>query len=365
MPINNNVIPALTNHAPTHDIGGGDEISLTSVKNPMDVVGGRLDYVSTTSIKWSFLTSNQIRLFDGTQWRVVSCSSEPTLAYNAHVMGDASSDTLEVLIIYDVWAEYSSATAFTLKCSKWATSTAGASSRVAAWSTTPTEYNVGDKVTESGNTYVCLVYHEPGTFATDLAAGKWSAMTGVATTGDFTGLYQYDGVWVYDNSATGKQRRWLGVIMLDTGPVFASGSTKQYISNYYNESTKNVLSYNSASSWNSPNDSTLAEFSSGGTQYKGYFVLATSRLSPITINQLAQQPAAYGNAYIAASLNSTATNTVQWIPTRINSALSDGSKSKLVSLSAGYNYITQAIYSPVVMLMYSSNGAASSAVVEY
>jgi hypothetical protein len=41
-----------------------------------------------------------------------------------------------------------------------------------AW-VTSTAYVVGDTVSESGNIYYCLVNHTSGTFATDLAAGKW------------------------------------------------------------------------------------------------------------------------------------------------------------------------------------------------
>ena len=36
-------------------------------------------------------------------------------------------------------------------------------------------YNVGDYVTESGSLYRCLIAHNSGVFATDLAAGKWVA----------------------------------------------------------------------------------------------------------------------------------------------------------------------------------------------
>ena len=50
-------------------------------------------------------------------------------------------------------------------------------SSVSAW-TTPTAYVVGNLVTNGGTTYYCLVSHTSGTFATDLAAGKWYAQTG-------------------------------------------------------------------------------------------------------------------------------------------------------------------------------------------
>lgn len=47
---------------------------------------------------------------------------------------------------------------------------------VPAW-VTSTVYAVGNFVTNGGITYYCLVAHTSGTFATDLAAGKWVAQT--------------------------------------------------------------------------------------------------------------------------------------------------------------------------------------------
>ncbi len=49
-------------------------------------------------------------------------------------------------------------------------------SGVAAW-VTSTPYVVGNFVTNAGTTYYCIVAHTSGTFATDLAAGKWVAQT--------------------------------------------------------------------------------------------------------------------------------------------------------------------------------------------
>jgi len=49
-------------------------------------------------------------------------------------------------------------------------------SGVAAW-LTATPYVVGDYRTNTGTTYRCIVAHTSGTFATDLAAGKWVAQT--------------------------------------------------------------------------------------------------------------------------------------------------------------------------------------------
>ena len=83
----------------------------------LDVVGGRLDAASTTQIQWTFLNSNQIRLFDGSNWTVVSCSVQPTALNTAN---DLNGTALFPNSIYDVFAEYSSPTSFNLVFSKWA-----------------------------------------------------------------------------------------------------------------------------------------------------------------------------------------------------------------------------------------------------
>lgn len=49
-------------------------------------------------------------------------------------------------------------------------------SSASAWLTT-TSYVQGNYVSNSGTIYYCLVAHTSGTFATDLAAGKWTAQT--------------------------------------------------------------------------------------------------------------------------------------------------------------------------------------------
>lgn len=46
---------------------------------------------------------------------------------------------------------------------------------------TATAYAVGDLVLQGGIVYVCMVAHTAGTFATDLAAGKWGQVTANAT----------------------------------------------------------------------------------------------------------------------------------------------------------------------------------------
>lgn len=80
--------------------------------DPFDVVGGRLDLVSATSIKWGFQNSNHIRLFNPTseKWELVQVTTEPTID-NTDL--DLNGTALAVDKIYDVFAEYSSGTAFT------------------------------------------------------------------------------------------------------------------------------------------------------------------------------------------------------------------------------------------------------------
>lgn len=46
---------------------------------------------------------------------------------------------------------------------------------------TATAYALGDVVLQGGIVYICMVANTSGTFATDLAAGKWGAMTNTAT----------------------------------------------------------------------------------------------------------------------------------------------------------------------------------------
>ena len=55
-----------------------------------------------------------------------------------------------------------------------------------AW-VTATVYAAYDVVTENGSSYVCLVNHTAGTFATDLAANKWGLLASVGASGAGSG----------------------------------------------------------------------------------------------------------------------------------------------------------------------------------
>jgi hypothetical protein len=46
---------------------------------------------------------------------------------------------------------------------------------------TATAYVLGDVVLQSGTVYICMIAHTAGTFAADLAAGRWGAITNTPT----------------------------------------------------------------------------------------------------------------------------------------------------------------------------------------
>jgi hypothetical protein len=62
---------------------------------------------------------------------------------------------------------------------------------------TATDYAINDLVTESNNLYVCIVAHTSGTFAPDLAAGKWQLIDGdtarLGADNTFTGANIFSG----------------------------------------------------------------------------------------------------------------------------------------------------------------------------
>jgi hypothetical protein len=66
------------------------------------------------------------------------------------------------------------------------TSTSATPTWRGAW-VTSTAYVVDQLVSDSGNTYICVEAHTSGTFATDLAAGKWELVAQKGATGAGTG----------------------------------------------------------------------------------------------------------------------------------------------------------------------------------
>jgi len=255
--------------------------SAVSAASVVDVVGGRLEYVSTTSMKYGFLHNNQFISHNGTDLRLVKLAAEPTLSSTAN---DIAGVAQTYDIIYDVFALDDSDTAFSLIGRKWAVSTAGSSSRTAVW-VTSTAYKKGD-VRSNGTPahyYLCKHDHtsgastEPGVGAS--WADEWTDL-GVANGSNVgEGLYRQDGIWVLGpndigtNPIDGRRYRWLGTFRCinSSGAKFAMGSQQCFISNFYNQdawplakvggtNTVEVITWTSPQSWDANGDAFKLEF---------------------------------------------------------------------------------------------------------
>lgn len=111
------------------------------------------------------------------------CSNRPGLRYIAATKTSASRSRLIDFV-------FSTAQAYVIEfgagyCRFFKDGAQVLKSSPSAWVTT-TGYVVGDFVAESGTTYYCIVAHTSGTFATDLAAGKWRAQTAYEIPTDYT-----------------------------------------------------------------------------------------------------------------------------------------------------------------------------------
>lgn len=142
---------------------------------------GRIVRDSDTQLSWD---GYQIGIYNSTAaaWALVKPSSAPTLANTAN---DLDGNALVHSYNYDIFAEYSSGTAFSLVAKKWTNDTTRA-----------------------------------------VTPAKWA------------------GRYCYDNSTdAGKKRLWLGTVRLrnDGGVAkFTDSVTQSFVSNYYNEKAKQL-----------------------------------------------------------------------------------------------------------------------------
>lgn len=135
---------------------------------------------------------------------------------------------------------------------------------------------------------------------------------GTSVSGDFAGLYRHDGVLVSDSSATGKSRRWLGIIYTynNGGTVnFKDDVNYRYINNFYNRKDRVVTSFNTNTSWTDSSTS-WQEWNNGNGQIRGNFVdcLTNSRLANLGATPIHSNG---GNAvYMAIGFNSASSQTI-------------------------------------------------------
>lgn len=241
-------------------------------------MGGKISRTSDTELRWITHTSAQNTLFCSVAgvWRSLVLAAEPTLASDANDMGG---DALTYDLNYDVFLKYVDTTSATLHVAKHATATA----RCSTW-LTATEYAVGQRVSESGSYYACVVSHTSGTFADDLTAGRWILTSG---TGDDVGLGILDGVPVYAASAAWREYRYVGKIRLrnDTGAKFTDSYSQRWIANRYNADplTMGVLNPYSSVEIETAIGQSFGSWGANGDTWKCSCVL--DRATPIALQE--------------------------------------------------------------------------------
>ncbi|MBD3354336.1 MAG: hypothetical protein GF364_22830 [Candidatus Lokiarchaeota archaeon] len=190
--------------------------------------GGRMKIqASKLAIDWESVSSNEIGLWNGSEWVVVLASSIPTIA---NTDTDLDSNALAVDSMYDVYIQYDSATSWSWQYKKW-TST---------------------------------------------------------TNRNLTALYDFDGVLVQANDSDGKKRRYIGVIMTwdDGGTVkFNDGRLGRYIWNHYHQQPKTVWGgVAAATSW-SYSTNAWRVLNGGTNHYQAVFILMEDRSIILYIGQ--------------------------------------------------------------------------------
>ena len=90
----------------------------------IDVVGGRLNVTSPTSLTWNFYSSNQIRIFNPLtgRWEIVQVTTLPSVLNTSN---DMSTVPLVVDRVYDVFAKWNSRTTFDLALAPWSSASHG------------------------------------------------------------------------------------------------------------------------------------------------------------------------------------------------------------------------------------------------
>jgi hypothetical protein len=253
-------------------------------------------------------------------------------------------------VVYDVFAKYSSATAFTLEFAKWATSTAGTSARTAAWATGQS-YKIGDRRSHGTPThyFACIQAHTSATTTrepevSDDWEDDWLDLGTVPSNTDFTGLYTQDGRQVYgpadsgDTPFDGCQYRWLGVVMLynnSSTANFKDDAGYRYVSNYNNKKSKLVKFYIDADYWTYA-VATWRVWNGGTSRVGGKFVSCVTDSRTAAVNIITSQNVA-NNCMTGVQIDSESNYTFfmfhgssLWLPM---------STEGILTFNAGYHYV--------------------------
>jgi hypothetical protein len=276
-------------------------------------------------------------------------TTEPSVANTSN---DLNGTALAVNKIYDVFAEYSNATSFNLKFSRWASYGAGTSSRTAAYSS-GTTYNIGDRVTYGGHDYVCI---QSGSNKTPSSEATYWDDNGTSIVGDFSGLYRHDGVLVSSNSTNGKKRRWLGIIYTysNGGTVnFKDEEIYRYVGNYYNRHQKAVKTYNTTANWTYAT-LTWREANGGSGNVRGQLVSATTDIVSVGFFELMLLS---GAIMSCSGMHVNAVNdysTRAFVPQMAGYQV--GGNTGVATVNAGYNFISLVEVSNPTTTFHSDSG---------
>jgi hypothetical protein len=301
----------------------GDLVSF--IEAGRSFVGGRLEYDTTTSLKYAFVEHNFLSLFSGDDRKIVTLSSEPTLANTDNDMGGTA---LTYDQNYAVYLAYESDTSVSFKLSPWGSDTA----RAIAW-VTSTSYKIGHIRTEGGSTYACRENHTSGTFSTDLAAGKWDLI-------DSDGLFTFKGSKVYSSYA-GMHYLHIGDIRLenDSGAKFVETEYKLLIWNRYNFTRKRIRVYNSTSSWTYSSETTWRRSNANNGMNSAFFLIGESQ--DLVVHWGQAMNAVGGGGFCGPDIDNdgsggTPPGYLQWnVPDQ-----GTCSNTFIVSSSEGYHYLT-------------------------
>ena len=266
------------------------------------IVEGRIDLSSATQLKWTPVSGIGISLYNGSNWEVVSPSSDVTFANTAVDLDD---NALVVDAVYDLFASYSSKTSFSIVAKKWTNTTT-----------------------------------------------RWGT------------LYTHQGVLVHENSTNGLKRRFLGTIYTynNSSTVnFKDENNYRYISNYYNTKLKQVISQNNTSGTWTYASTTTRESNGGTNQIRGRFVLCTSQ-EGIVYGKWMITSSSSGAAMTGCGFNSTTSKTGSWAWLHSGNTQVHVPLYAPLSISAGYNYITTVEKSDAGTATFESSSGAQGAI---